>query len=171
MSIGGILIYCLRAASFAALVCGLYALVCLVLRRRLNPRRLLALAYLAALVQITVIRGGVDWARVAAGGRAAPQLVPLTTTLGELRGGWWRFVYHVVGNLIWFAPLGWMLKRRDGWTALVAGALVSVGIELMQYLLTTGMCDVDDVILNALGAWLGWLSARLCMRMRKNKTT
>lgn len=170
MSIGGILIYCLRAATFAALVCGLYALICLVFRRRLCPRRLLALAYLAALVQITVIRGGVDWARVAEGGRAAPQLVPLATTLGELEGSPWRFIYHVVGNLIWFAPLGWMLKRRGGWMALVAGALVSLGIEAMQYLLMTGMSDVDDVILNALGAWLGWMSIRLWKRKSKKES-
>ena len=47
--------------------------------------------------------------------------------------------------------------------ALLAGAGTSVCIELMQYLLMTGVTDVDDVLLNALGALLGWSLARLML--------
>ena len=111
MRLTGILIYCLRAASFAAAVCGLYALVSWLRGRRVRPGRLVALAYLAALIQITVIRGGVDWAQVLTATRDAPRLVPLRTTLEELRAGAWPLIYHVVGNLIWFVPLGALLWR------------------------------------------------------------
>ena len=81
MSISGILIYCLRAATFAAVICAAYALICLLRKRRLRTKRLAGLAYLAALVQITVLRGGVDWAQVLTATRDAPRLLPLRTTL------------------------------------------------------------------------------------------
>ena len=163
MRLTGILIYCLRAASFAAVVCALYALINWMRGRRVRPGRLVALAYLAALIQITVIRGGVDWTQVLTATRDAPQLLPLRTTLEELRAGAWPLIYHVVGNLAWFVPLGVLLRRRSGLVALLAGAGASICIELMQYLLMTGMSDVDDVLLNALGALMGWGLARLML--------
>lgn len=165
MSIQGIAFYTLRASAFAAAVCAVYALICKLRGRRIGWMRLLGIAYLAALIQITVIRGGADWARVLAGGRAQPQLIPLRTTLGTLRSeSWWSFVYHTMGNVVWFVPLGLMLRKRKPGAALLAGALLSAGIELGQYLLMTGMTDIDDVILNALGALAGWGIARIFRR-------
>ncbi|MDO5324278.1 MAG: VanZ family protein [Clostridia bacterium] len=163
MSLSGILIYCLRAATFAVVTCALYALVCLLRGRKLRPGRLVALAYLAALIQITVLRGGVDWAQLMTTTRDAPRLVPLQTTMEELRAGAWPLIYHAVGNMIWFVPLGALLRKRSVLVALLAGAGASVCIELMQYLLMTGVTDVDDVIFNALGALLGWTLARLTL--------
>ena len=163
MSLSGILIYCLRAATFAAVVCALYTLICALRGRKLRPGKLAALAYLAALMQITVLRGGVDWAQVLSATRDAPRLVPLQTTLEELRAGAWPLIYHAAGNLIWFVPLGVLLRKRGAIAALLTGAGVSCFIELMQYLLMTGVTDVDDVILNALGALLGWTLARLTL--------
>ena len=161
MSIRGIALYTSRALIFAAVVCALYALICRLLRRELRWGWIARIAYLAALIEITVLRGGVDWGQVFAGGRPLPQLIPLHTTILELRGGVWRFIYHTIGNLIWFVPLGWMLRGKRPWTALLAGAALSAFIEIMQYLLMTGTTDVDDILLNALGALLGWGIGRL----------
>ena len=163
MIVSHILFYSLRAAAFAAVVCALYALVCAVRGRKLRPGRLASLAYLAALIQITVIRGGVNWAQVLTATRDAPRMVPLQTTMEELRAGAWPLIYHVVGNLAWFVPLGVLLRRKNALAALLAGAGASVCIELMQYLLMTGVTDVDDVLFNALGALLGWALARLTL--------
>ena len=55
MSLSEILLYCLRAAAFAAAVCGLYTLLCLVRKRPLRIIRLLALAYLAANAGLEVL--------------------------------------------------------------------------------------------------------------------
>lgn len=161
MSLNGIWIYCLRAAVFAAAVCGLYALFCRLRGRPAGLKHLAAVAYLAALIQITVLRGGVDWQAVLTGERNALQLLPLKTTLAEARLGAWPLIYHVCGNLIWFAPLGFLLRGRKWYATLLAGAAVSAGIELMQYALMTGMTDIDDVLLNSLGALLGWRISRV----------
>ena len=59
-----------------------------------------------------------------------------------------------------------MCRERSAWAALLAGAGLSAAIELMQYLLMTGVTDVDDVLMNVLGALTGWLLARLWRRLR-----
>lgn len=156
MSIAGVALYCLRAGIFAGELCALYALYCLLRKKRCSLRRLLGVGYLAALVQITVLRGGVDWQRVFSGGRQA-RLLPFATIAELVRqGDMWNLCYNVIGNLIWFVPLGCLLRKRRGSVALSYGALLSACIELSQYLLRTGVSDVDDVILNAAGAYLGW---------------
>ncbi|MGI6180601.1 MAG: VanZ family protein [Agathobaculum sp.] len=57
------------------------------------------------------------------------------------------------------APLIWPRLRRIGRTA-AAGALFSLLIEISQ-LFTSRRPDVDDLLLNTLGAVLGWLLYRL----------
>lgn len=167
MSFSGIALYCLRAGSFAAVVCILYGAICLLRRKRPGCRRLLGIAYLAALVQITVLRGGVNWQDVLHAARPTPQLVPMKTTFELLDGGLWSFIYNTVGNLIWFVPLGLLLGRGRALRALLLGAALSAAIELSQYLLMTGLTDIDDVIINALGSLLGWGIYRLYEK-RKN---
>lgn len=71
-------------------------------------------------------------------------------------------VYPVCGNVLWFLPLGMLLPRlwprrfASGWAVLAAAALLSVSIEMLQWLFGSGVSDVDDVLFNAAGGWLGW---------------
>ncbi|MDO5785496.1 MAG: VanZ family protein, partial [Eubacteriales bacterium] len=63
---------------------------------------------------------------------------------------------NIVGNIAAFVPIGILipLLRRDlslGTTFFV-GLLLSAGIELTQYFTGLGSCDIDDIILNVLGA-------------------
>lgn len=161
MNFAGIALYTLRAAAFALAVCAVYALVCRARKRKPTWGRILSVFYLAALLEITVLRGGVAWGGFFSAPREAVQWIPLRTTLGQLRLGAWPFLYHVVGNLIWFVPLGFVLRKKPVWAALIAGALLSAAIEGMQWALMTGMPDVDDVLLNASGTVIGWLLARI----------
>lgn len=156
MNFSGIAFYCLRAFSFAAAICILYVLLCLLRKRKPGIKRLLGIAYIAALVQITVIRGGVNWQDVLSPSRDLPQLVPLKTTIMMLGGSLWNLIYNVVGNLIWFVPLGLLLGKGRALRALLLGAALSACIECSQFLLMTGLPDVDDVIFNALGSLIGW---------------
>lgn len=165
MNFKGIALYSGRALVFAAVICALYALLCLLRKRKIRLHRLIAIGYIAALIQITVLRGGVDWQKVLEGARTMPQLVPLKTTVGEAKSGLWPLVYHTAGNMGWFVPLGMLMRKKRWLHALMAGAILSAGIELMQYLLMTGMTDIDDVILNALGTLIGW---RLIRCIKKN---
>jgi glycopeptide antibiotics resistance protein len=67
---------------------------------------------------------------------------------------------HVVGNVLLFIPLGWLLPVLwDG--KISAGRIVAVAastsltLELWQLSIPGRMSTIDDVILNALGAGLG----------------
>lgn len=134
-------------------------------KRRARREALYALTvfYLAALAEIIALRFGRPAARV------APQPIPLRTTLEQWRAGAWPFVYHVVGNLTWFMPLGLLLPMlrpsARWWQALLLGAGLSFLVEGYQWLFGTGTPDVDDVLLNALGALLGYGLWRLVRRV------
>ena len=130
--------------------------------RRVDGRQALKLAmvvYLAAVTEIIGLRLGLRPIRLLGG---AVRLQPMRTTLAVYRRGFGAFIYHIVGNLMWFVPLGALLRRlRPGchwWQALFAGAALSACLEALQYLLGTGICDIDDWLLNALGALVGWFA-------------
>jgi len=71
---------------------------------------------------------------------------------------------NVVGNVALFAlpsavlwSFGWSLRRT-----VVAGCLLSLGIELMQLAVPARTTATADVFCNTLGAAAGWLLARKC---------
>ena len=120
----------------------------------------LFVTYLAALLKITAIRQA-DWSVLLQyHSMEGVQLTPLLYTLRELSNGLWAFLYPVMGNLIWFVPLGFFLcllrKEMSGTRVLWISAGLSLSIELSQWLLQTGVSDIDDVIFNSLGGLLGW---------------
>ncbi len=160
MNFHGIALYTLRAAGFAAAACGIYALVVKMRGKPLSLGRLLSVFYIAALTEITVLRGGIAWKDLLDARRFAVQWIPFQTTIDEFKSGVWPFIYHVGGNMAWFFPLGFILRRKSVWKALLAGILLSAAIECLQWVLMTGMTDVDDVILNACGTLLGFLLAK-----------
>lgn len=118
--------------------------------------------YMAALLAITAIRDGahlLDFWRIPHNTESI-QLVPIFVTLKQGRAGAWYLIYPVVGNLVWFVPLGFFLRRlRPGWSlgrvALCSMAL-SLSIEVVQWALLSGISDIDDVIFNTLGGVFGW---------------
>lgn len=62
-------------------------------------------------------------------------------------------------NIAVFIPIGFLLGAilRKGWLiTLCMGASLSVGIELLQFILGRGFSEVDDVIHNSLGCVLGY---------------
>ena len=75
--------------------------------------------------------------------------------------GSWFWMRNLVGNLALLLPLGLLgpiaLPAMDRWwrIALVA-LLVSTAIELTQLLVPDRSADIDDVIVNLLGALLGY---------------
>ena len=129
--------------------------------------RLLALAWLAVLLRITVFRDGC-FSHGLFSGRIEWEAFAYYRTLARVR--YWRyFLYLFVGNLIWFAPAGTLVRLRGGkpWQAALAGFCLSLLVETLQFILGSGVSELDDLILNTLGAVLGYAAAALFLRMRK----
>lgn len=79
---------------------------------------------------------------------------------------------NLFGNIIGFLPFGFFLpvisrKNRKMRRVVLAGAVSSACIELVQLVTKTGVCDIDDVILNTVGTFLGYLLFLLADEVRK----
>ena len=60
-------------------------------------------------------------------------------------------------NILFFIPYGLLFPRKDNWERVFVTALIlSVSIELSQFIFNLGWCEVDDVISNTLGAMIEW---------------
>jgi glycopeptide antibiotics resistance protein len=94
----------------------------------------------------------------------AHNYVPFKTILPYLRGHptWRDALRNLLGNILLFLPLGFLLPllyRRISWKSVLGiAAALSLGIETLQLTLRAGIFDVDDLLLNALGALLGYLA-------------
>ena len=65
---------------------------------------------------------------------------------------------NIAGNVALFVPLGFLWAAVSGWSAwkvTASGVALSVLIEAAQYLTARRWADVDDVLLNGVGACLG----------------
>lgn len=70
-------------------------------------------------------------------------------------------VINLGGNVIMFIPLGFFLPRvfpplREFLRTILATALIITAVELTQLFTLLGSCDIDDLILNVMGAAMGY---------------
>ena len=77
------------------------------------------------------------------------------------------------GNVIGFIPFGILLPAafpplRRASVVIVLGALFSGIIEFSQLMMHVGVCDVDDVILNAIGAAVGYIIYKIARAASKH---
>lgn len=68
---------------------------------------------------------------------------------------------NLFGNVLIFAPFGFMepmtSKKRSFWATLVDGCLLSLSVEIFQFITKVGRFDVDDLMLNTTGVALGYM--------------
>lgn len=93
-----------------------------------------------------------------------------------------RFVVNIFGNVLAFAPFGFLLpllnkKYRNFFLVVFLSLLFSLVVETIQMLLKVGIFDVDDLLMNTVGGTGGYLFYLICFwiynrkqkRMKKNK--
>ncbi|MCI3939270.1 VanZ family protein [Chryseobacterium aahli] len=95
------------------------------------------------------------------------RIEPLFSTLSYIENTirWWDIIRVVLGNVVMFIPfgfLGWafpQVKHLKNTIITFVSAIVIV--EALQYFSRLGIFEVDDVILNTFGVYLGWQIKRL----------
>lgn len=75
------------------------------------------------------------------------------------------FCVNLFGNLALFFPWGVLLpmldkRLKNAKIFFLLTACVIIAVELLQLVLKVGVCDIEDFILNMLGAAAGWLIIR-----------
>lgn len=77
----------------------------------------------------------------------------------------WGHSFHMhamfIENIIMFIPFGVLLpivfkQVRSGWKCVLIGFLCSCGIEITQHITQRGYLQLDDVITNTVGMFIGW---------------
>lgn len=127
--------------------------------------------YLVGLASLTVFpivrwqEGGLSFQLY---GRGNVNLIPFRIFTDSLRmasqGDTTYFLINFLGNIATFLPIGFfpmlLFSRMTVKKASAVGFCVSLFIEVCQIVIQRG-CDVDDLLLNTLGALLGALLYRL----------
>ncbi len=103
-------------------------------------------------------------------------LIPFRTIVDFLTSGYDMrpIITNLVGNIAAFMPMGFLFpivfKQLDRLQKIVFVALLSsLTIEVAQYILRVGASDIDDLILNVLGAIVGYWVFRLIALSLSNK--
>ena len=79
---------------------------------------------------------------------------------------------NIFGNVLGFVPYGFILPvicrhMRSGALIIVSGFSLSLTVEVIQLITKVGCFDVDDMILNTLGAALGYVAYVVCDYIRR----
>lgn len=72
----------------------------------------------------------------------------------------YNFYSDLIGNILLFIPLSFLLMylfRIKTSIVIIIALLTSLTIEMTQYFFGVGVADIDDVILNSIGAIIGSL--------------
>ncbi|OCK49755.1 teicoplanin resistance protein VanZ [Chryseobacterium sp. CBo1] len=95
------------------------------------------------------------------------RIEPLFPTLSFIENTirWWDIIRIVVGNVVMFMPfgfLGWVFPRLENLRENILFFISAIVIvEALQYFTRLGIFEVDDVILNTFGVFLGWQIKRM----------
>lgn len=85
-----------------------------------------------------------------------------------------RFAFgNVVGNIFVFIPLGvYVLLFKSNKRVinnLLLIVILSLIVELIQWLLSIGTADIDDIILNSIGGFIGILAYKLLLLILRDE--
>lgn len=76
-------------------------------------------------------------------------------------------VIQNINNILFFIPFGFLFPMKKWWKVLLTAMFFSIAIEVAQYVFALGLCELDDVISNTMGALIGyWLWIGLTRVMR-----
>ncbi|RKT01217.1 VanZ family protein [Chryseobacterium defluvii] len=94
------------------------------------------------------------------------RLEPILSTIKFIEGtiSWKDIIIIVLGNIVMFIPfgfLGWIFPQlKDLKSLLFTFMSAIIIVEALQYFTRMGIFEVDDVILNTFGVYLGWLMCK-----------
>lgn len=129
--------------------------------------------YILILLRITVFRSDFGTHPLFRDGQIL--WIPFVSLIRILKNSLSYFIYLFVGNLIWFVPFGFLFPVlvKRGKLVILYGLLLSLLIEICQFIFGTGVTEVEDLILNTAGTAIGYvvyiLFQMICQQIQKRK--
>ena len=85
---------------------------------------------------------------------------------GETRRITYLAIINLVGNVIMFVPLGFLLpfiyKRAKSFAGcMVTSFIILLCVEVTQLITFLGSFDIDDLLLNMVGAFIGYIGYKM----------
>ena len=95
------------------------------------------------------------------------ELIPFWS-YNEIESGKLEFLVENILNTVVFIPIGtlaYLLFRNKKWYNIILfGLSISAIIEILQYVFVRGLAEIDDVIHNTLGCFLGYIICLLLVK-------
>ena len=132
--------------------------------------------YLVLLVYFLIFSE--EWGRTFLEGEYRYNLVPFVEIgrfwIYRKQLGMFALITNLFGNVIGFIPYGFILpviahKCRNGLFIVASGFSLSLLVETVQLIAKVGCFDVDDLILNTLGAAIGYMLFAVCNYLRRKR--
>lgn len=166
----------LKAGLFAFVVVLLYQIIIkyiLKLKQQDSTKvriyKNLFLFYVAMLFYVTLYRDGINIEKIFNTNVNTVNLVPLINTFRMLPIDSGVFLYNMIGNILWFVPLGLALNSLYGKRlkeSMVIVVISTFGIEILQFIFNQGITDIDDITFNVIGGFIGYIIYNIVKKNR-----
>ena len=100
------------------------------------------------------------------------RLIPMFSTVGFVKQTilWKTIIINIFGNILIFVPFGFLgivfPKLNQFWILILDFLFAIIILESFQYFTRLGVFDIDDVILNTVGAAIGfWIYRKWASRV------
>ena len=83
-----------------------------------------------------------------------------------------QFIYNVIGNIVLFIPFGFFIYikfEKNKTKTLLAIFIMTLGVEFIQGFIPYRFCEIDDIILNTFGGYIGIIIYNILFLKFNNK--
>ncbi|MPQ43877.1 VanZ family protein, partial [Clostridium tarantellae] len=69
-----------------------------------------------------------------------------------------RDMMYFIGNIVFFMPIGYMLRKDNIFKVIILSISLELNIELLQYVFKRGYFDLSDIFINMIGIFIAYLT-------------
>lgn len=128
----------------------LYMLLCFIFDRKLGSKEFHTLGYMYIIFLITLLFSKDVNTNAGYINTFNLDIRSLTYSLNNPIG-----ILFIVMNIVLLIPIGWMCRKFDVIVKLLFPILLFLIIEYIQYINGVGIFDINDIILNSIGFYIG----------------
>ena len=128
----------------------------LIIEKKKTVCLILFIVYILIVLKLTIFRFAVNYDEPQLNLTFFTDLIYVYKNAGVI-----EFLRLFLGNIGWFIPFGFLLpmllKKKSVLKVAILGLVFSFSIEVSQFIFRKGIAELDDLVLNTLGAVIGYI--------------